>query len=83
MDNNTQDPGLALDIAGVMNFANRIIKKVESRSGLNIPEDKKDAFNKAFKDNEGDKLIVDLKAKMQELKDKINKSNGANQTSNR
>ena len=63
MDNNTQDPGLALDIAGVMRFANNIIKKVETRSGLNIPEDKKEEFEKSFKANDGDKLIGDLKNK--------------------
>jgi hypothetical protein len=79
MDNKQAAESLALDFAGVLKFANNIIKKVETGNGMNIPDDKMDEFKQQVKDSGADKLIAELKMKMEDFKKLVNNSNhGAN-----
>ena len=45
------------------------IKQIEKGEGLNIPDDKKDEFKKAMKEQGTDAMIEDLKKKMKEFKE--------------
>jgi len=72
MDNNN----LAFDIANLMQSSNSIVKKLETLEGLGIPEDKKEEFKNEMKKQGADQLIADLKNKMENLKNTLNKANG-------
>lgn len=70
---------IAGDISTIMKSANSLMQKLQTGEGLNLPEDKKKEFMKAMKEKGADKLIVDLKNKMEQFK-KVSKAmnNGAN-----
>lgn len=47
----------------------KFIKQVESGEGLNVPEDKKEEFKKAMKEQGTGAMIEDLKKKMNDFKE--------------
>ena len=71
MDNNS--PASAL--ANIMKYANQFIKQVQSGEGLNVPEDKKQEFQEKMKEHGTEKMIEELKEKMNEFKDLSKKIN--------